>query len=80
LWKIAQVAQNHPKFVKNHPKSPKIQRSILNITPGPQGWTSPLEVNSAHRGGICPVGGMFTPSFTHMGEHSLPFRRMEGRT
>jgi hypothetical protein len=38
--------------------------------------TSPL----APRGEICPLGGMFTPSFTPRGEHSLLVRRMEGRT
>jgi hypothetical protein len=29
---------------------------------------------------ICPLGGMFTPSFTPRGEHSLLFRRMEDRS
>jgi hypothetical protein len=29
---------------------------------------------------MCPLGGMFTPSFTPMGEHSLLFRKMEGQT
>jgi hypothetical protein len=38
--------------------------------------TSPL----APRGEICPLGGRFTPSFTPSGEHSLLFRRVEGRT
>jgi hypothetical protein len=38
--------------------------------------TSPM----ALRGEICPTGGMFTPSFTPKGEHSLKFRRMEGQT
>jgi hypothetical protein len=38
--------------------------------------TSPL----AHRGEICPIGEMSTPSFTSRGEHSLVFRRMEGWT
>jgi hypothetical protein len=38
--------------------------------------TSPL----APRREICPLGEMFTPSFTPRGEHSLLFRRMEGRT
>jgi hypothetical protein len=42
-------------------------RAILNFTPGPQGITSPLGVK-------------FTPSFIPRGEHSLLFRRMEGRT
>jgi hypothetical protein len=32
------------------------------------------------RGKISPLGGMFTPSFTPRGVHSLQFRRMEGRT
>jgi hypothetical protein len=26
-----------------------------------------------------PLGGMFTPSFSPRGEHSLLFKRMEGR-
>jgi hypothetical protein len=30
------------------------QRAILNFTPGPQGWTSPLRVNLAPRSEICP--------------------------
>jgi hypothetical protein len=38
--------------------------------------TSPL----APRGEICPLGGMFTPSFTPRDECSLLFRRMEGTT
>jgi hypothetical protein len=37
-------------------------------------------VNFAPRGVICPLGGLFTPSFTPRGEHSLLFKRMEGRT
>jgi hypothetical protein len=28
-------------------------------------------VNLAPRGEICPLGGMFTPSFTPRGEHSV---------
>jgi hypothetical protein len=55
-------------------------RAILNFTPGPQGRTSPLGVNLALRGEICPLGGMFTPSFTPRGKHYLLFRRMEGQT
>jgi hypothetical protein len=55
-------------------------RAILNFTLGPQGITSPLGVNLAPRGEIFPLGGMFTPSFTPRGEHSLLFRRMEGQT
>jgi hypothetical protein len=54
------------------------QRPILNFTPGPQGITSPLGVNLAPRGELCPLGVKFTPSFTPRGEHSLLFRRMEG--
>jgi hypothetical protein len=42
--------------------------------------TSPLGVNLAHWGAICPLGGMSTPSFNPRGEHSLQFRRMEGQT
>jgi hypothetical protein len=54
-------------------------RAILNYTPGPQGITSPLGVNLSPRGELCPIGVKFTPSFTPWGEHSLLFRRMEGR-
>jgi hypothetical protein len=36
--------------------------------------TSPV----APRGELCPLGEMFTPSFTPRGEHSVAFRRMEG--
>jgi hypothetical protein len=32
-----------------------------------------------HGGELCPLGGMFTPSFTPRGERSLLFRRMEGQ-
>jgi hypothetical protein len=59
---------------------PQLQRAILNFTPGPQGGISPLGVNLAPRGEICPLGVKFTPSFTPRGEHSLLFKRMEGRT
>jgi hypothetical protein len=45
----------------------------------PQGLSLPLGVNLAARSDICPRGGMFTPSFTPRGEHSLLFWRMEGR-
>jgi hypothetical protein len=48
----------------------EIQRAILNFTPWPPEWTSPLVVNLAPRGEICPLGGMFTPLFTPRGEHS----------
>jgi hypothetical protein len=41
------------------------QRAILNFTPGP-------------RGELCPLGEIFTPSFTPRDEHSLLFRRMDG--
>jgi hypothetical protein len=40
----------------------------------------PLGVNLAPMGEICPLGRMFTPSFTPKGDHSLLFRVMEGRT
>jgi hypothetical protein len=55
-------------------------RAILNFTPGPQGWISPLGVNLSPRGEICPLGVKFPPLFTPRGEHSLLFRRMEGQT
>jgi hypothetical protein len=47
-------------------------RAILNFTP--RGELGPP------REEICPLGGMFTPSFTPRGEHSLLFRRMEEQT
>jgi hypothetical protein len=42
--------------------------------------TSPLGVNLAPGGEICPLGVKFTPSFTPRGEHPVLFRRMEGQT
>jgi hypothetical protein len=48
--------------------------AILNFTLGTQG------LNLAPRVEICPLGGIFTLSFTPRGEQSLLFRRMEGRT
>jgi hypothetical protein len=43
--------------------------------------TSPLgpRVNLSPRSEICPLGGMFNPSFTPRGDHSLLFRRRGGR-
>jgi hypothetical protein len=41
---------------------PRLQRAILNFT---------------HKGEICPLGRMLTPSFTLRGEHSLLFKNME---
>jgi hypothetical protein len=38
----------------------------------------PPGVNLSPRGEICPLGGMFTPSFTLRCEYSLLFTRMEG--
>jgi hypothetical protein len=40
---------------------------VAILRPAPRGW-------------FCPLGEMFTPSFSPMGEHFLLFRRMEGRT
>jgi hypothetical protein len=37
-------------------------------------------VNLVPRGEICSLRGMFTPSFTPRGKHSLLFKRMKGRT
>jgi hypothetical protein len=39
-----------------------------------------LRGQRAPRVEICPLGGMFTPSFTPRSEISLLFRRMEGPT
>jgi hypothetical protein len=44
------------------------QRAILNFSPGPQGWN------------LSPSGNVHPLLFTHRGEHSPLFRRMEGRT
>jgi hypothetical protein len=44
------------------------------------GEVCPLGLNLAPREELCPLGEMFTPSFTPRGEHFLLFRRMEGRT
>jgi hypothetical protein len=55
-------------------------RAILNFNPGSHVWTSSLAVTLSPRGEICSLGGMFTPSFTPRGEHSLLFGRMEGWT
>jgi hypothetical protein len=55
------------------------ERILANWQPGwPKGAILTLPL--APRGEICPLVGMFTPSFTPRGEHSLLFRRMEGRT
>jgi hypothetical protein len=37
-------------------------------------------VNLDPKDEVCPLGGMFTPSFTPRVDHYLLFRRMEGRT
>jgi hypothetical protein len=37
-------------------------------------------MNFVPRGELGLLGGMFNPSFTLRGEHSLLFRRMEGLT
>jgi hypothetical protein len=58
----------------------RLERPVFNIMVCPLGWSLPLGVNLASRGELCPVGGIFTPSFTPSGEHSLLFKRMEGQT
>jgi hypothetical protein len=57
---------------------PRLHRRSIPGELGRRGpfLTSPL----APRGDICSLRGMFTPSFTPRGEHSLLFRKMEGRT
>jgi hypothetical protein len=55
--------------------SPGDQLRVLKTARGPF-LTSPLPP----RGEICPLGKKFTPLLTPRGEHSLLFRRMEGRT
>jgi hypothetical protein len=46
---------------------------------GPQAWSFRLGpgVHLAPRDELCPLGGLFTDSFTPRGEHSLMFRRMK---
>jgi hypothetical protein len=55
----------------------KASFNIMSLTPGvklaPRGELGPKDE-------LCPLGGMFTTLFTPRGEHSLLFRRMEGRT
>jgi hypothetical protein len=46
------------------------QRAILYFT------LAPVEI-CKRKSEICPLGGMFTPSFTPRGEHSLLLKRME---
>jgi hypothetical protein len=58
-------------FFTNSSGHPEGHSELHPWTPG---------VNLALRGEICPLGEMFTPSFTPRGEHSLLFRRMEGWT
>jgi hypothetical protein len=59
--------QSDPDYVQHQPLKvePEIKetkkwkiilRAILNFTPGPPRWISPLGVNMAPRGEICPVG------------------------
>jgi hypothetical protein len=67
------------KYISMSINNVTLLRAILNFTPGPQECTSPL-MNLTPRGEICPLGGMFTPSFTPRGEHTILFIRMEVRT
>jgi hypothetical protein len=55
------------------------EKKLIIITSVP-GVNFTSRGNLGPRGEICPLGGMFTPLFTPRGEHSLLFRRMEGRT
>jgi hypothetical protein len=52
-----------------------INHQILGLLVKKQNFTPP-----GPRGEICPLGGMFYPSFTTWGEHFLLLRRMEGGT
>jgi hypothetical protein len=42
------------------------QRPVFNMSspPAPEGWIFPLGVNLTPRGKVCPLGEMFTCSFT----------------
>jgi hypothetical protein len=46
----------------------------------PQGWNFPQKVNLPPMGELCPLGGIFTTSFTPRGEQSQLLRKMEGQT
>jgi hypothetical protein len=48
------------------------ENTFLTSPLAPRGYIHP-------RGELCPLGVRYTPSFTPRGEHSLLFRRMEGR-
>jgi hypothetical protein len=85
FWSIGQTifqAGWPNEFVK---KSPKIaqhifcqnRRKTLTVEISRRPFlTSPLGT----RDEICPLGGMYTPSFTPRGDHTWLFRRMEGQT
>jgi hypothetical protein len=45
-----------------------------------QGSSFSLGTNLNTRGELCSLGGLFTPSVTLRGEHSLMFRRTKGLT
>jgi hypothetical protein len=52
------------------------QRPVFNNLVCLQGWSLPLGLNLAPRGELCRLEGMFIPSFTPRGEHTLLFIRM----
>jgi hypothetical protein len=60
------------------PQTEKLARPVFNNMVGPQILNLPLGVNLAPSDKLCLLGGMFTPSFTLTGEHTILFRRMEG--
>jgi hypothetical protein len=55
-------------------------RTVFNNMVCPQGWSLPLRMNLACGGELCTLKGMLSPLFTPKSEHSILFRRMEGRT
>jgi hypothetical protein len=62
--------RNRGRFVANLPCR-KFQAWGPFLTSPWQGWISTLGVNLAPRGEICPLGGMFNPSFTLRDEHYI---------
>jgi hypothetical protein len=66
-WQNWGVPEHFPpnSLEKQKPWTKREQRPVFNVMVCPQGWTS------SPRGELCPLGVMFTPSFTP---------RIEGRT
>jgi hypothetical protein len=80
-YRILPYSVSPVQYPRTVPRSPQRRDALdlkqvedfKNRVTGPF-LTSPM----TPRGEIFPLGGMFTPSYTPRGEHSLQFRRMEG--